>query len=149
VTRRAILSTNVAESSLTIPDCEVVVDFCLTKTMHYHPHSLSEELIVGWASKASLKQRAGRTGRTRDGTCYRLITREFYMNLPEYEVPEITRCPIEKTILRIAQIHSQDKNELFSRPSAVLLNLLDPPDIHSIHKAASRFVQIDALEEKD
>jgi HrpA-like RNA helicase len=61
--RKVILATNIAESSITIPDVKYVVDFLLTKELHYDPTSKSESLELNWCSKASATQRAGRAGR--------------------------------------------------------------------------------------
>jgi len=59
-----ILATNIAESSITIPNCFVVIDFCLTKEINYNPSNGIERLELSWASKASITQRAGRVSKT-------------------------------------------------------------------------------------
>ena len=61
--RKVIIATNIAESSITIPDVKYVIDFLLTKELHYDPVSKSESLQLNWCSKANAKQRAGRAGR--------------------------------------------------------------------------------------
>lgn len=76
--RRLILSTNVAESSITVPDCLFVVDFCLTKEIIYNPRNLCEKLALQYCSKASCDQRKGRTGRLFPGFCFRLIPESLY-----------------------------------------------------------------------
>jgi len=58
-----ILATNIAESSITIPNCFVVIDFCLTKEINYNPSNGIERLELSWASKASITQRAGRVSK--------------------------------------------------------------------------------------
>ena len=78
VKRKIILSTNIAESSITIPDCIYVIDFCLTKQLNYNPKNMMEKLEIVWASKASLDQRTGRVGRVAPGFSFRLIPEEFY-----------------------------------------------------------------------
>ena len=64
-----------------------------------------ENLELVWASKASCKQRAGRTGRVCNGYVFRLVEKKFYDNLPEYSTPEIQRSSLDKLILRIKLIH--------------------------------------------
>ncbi|KAL4502593.1 hypothetical protein ABPG73_014350 [Tetrahymena malaccensis] len=99
---KIILATNIAESSITIPNCFVVFDFCLTKEINYNPSSGIEKLELQWASKASITQRAGRTGRNCNGVNIRLIPKQFYLaEIKDYQTPEILRCPIEKVILKI------------------------------------------------
>jgi HrpA-like RNA helicase len=70
---KVILSTNVAETSITIPDCTVVIDSCREKQSSYDPINRMPMLLDQFASKASLKQRRGRAGRVRSGKCYKLI----------------------------------------------------------------------------
>ena len=70
--RKVIIATNIAESSITIPDIKYVIDFMLTKELFYDPMTKSESLILSWVSKASSKQRAGRAGRVADGLVFRL-----------------------------------------------------------------------------
>jgi ATP-dependent RNA helicase TDRD9 len=100
--RKVIVSTNLAESSITIPDVKYVIDFLLTKEVHYDPASRSESLQLTWCSKANSKQRMGRAGRVQDGFIFRMCTQSYYTNqIPEYPVPEMQRCPLEKLILQI------------------------------------------------
>lgn len=76
--RKVILATNIAESSITIPNVAYVLDFCLTRTLEADSSSGFSTLKLDWASRNSCMQRAGRTGRTRSGRCYRLVSRSFY-----------------------------------------------------------------------
>ena len=73
--RKVIVSTNLAESSITIPDVKYVVDFMLTKEVHYDPASRSESLQLTWCSQANATQRAGRAGRVSDGYTFRMVTK--------------------------------------------------------------------------
>lgn len=98
--RKVIIATNIAESSITIPDVKYVIDFMLTKELHYDPVSKSESLQLNWCSKASAKQRMGRAGRVAEGLVFRLCSEKFFENfMPEYPKPEMQRCPLEKLIL--------------------------------------------------
>lgn len=74
VQSKVILATNMGESSITLPFCKVVIDFCLSRRNHTKNKGVSR-LETHLASQASLTQRAGRVGRVSDGVVYRLITR--------------------------------------------------------------------------
>jgi len=76
--RKVIIATNIAESSITIPDIKYVIDFMLSKELYYDPQTKSESLQLSWVSKASSKQRAGRAGRVADGLVFRLCKERFY-----------------------------------------------------------------------
>ena len=82
--RKVIISTSIAESSITVSDIKYVIDFCLTKELYCDPYTSYTHLRLEWASKSSLNQRRGRAGRVSDGTCYRLITRAFHQDLDEH-----------------------------------------------------------------
>lgn len=75
---KVILSTNIAESSITVPNVGYVIDFCLSRILEVDNSTGFARLRLTWASKNNLKQRAGRTGRTRNGRVYRLINKHFY-----------------------------------------------------------------------
>ncbi len=88
--RKVIIATNIAESSITIPDVKYVIDFMLTKELHYDPTSRSESLQLTWCSKANAKQRAGRAGRVSDGFVFRMVSKTFYTHsMPEFPMPEM------------------------------------------------------------
>ena len=88
--RKVIIATNIAESSITIPDVKYVIDFMLTKELYYDPVSKSESLQLNWCSKASAKQRMGRAGRVAEGIVFRLCTEKFFNSwMPDYPKPEM------------------------------------------------------------
>ena len=98
--RKIILSTNVAESSITISDARYIIDFCLTKFLEKDKETNLSQLKMKWASKDMCNQRKGRAGRTQEGTCYRLCRESFFEHqLNENIPPEIERCPLEKCVL--------------------------------------------------
>ena len=99
-TRKVIISTNICESSITIPDVVHVIDFCLTKFQNKCERTNLVSLTLGWASQESCDQRKGRAGRTRAGTCYRLLPKQFFMhNLNRNTQPEISFGQLEKAVL--------------------------------------------------
>lgn len=100
-TRKVIVSTNIAEASVTIDGIVYVVDSGFVKLRGFNPHSGIESLTATPVSKASATQRAGRAGRTKPGKCYRLYTEAAYHNLPETTVPEIQRGNLAPVILQL------------------------------------------------
>ncbi|XP_078036812.1 putative ATP-dependent RNA helicase spindle-E isoform X2 [Augochlora pura] len=137
--RRIILSTNVAESSITVPDVKYVIDFCLTKQLVIDPKTNFRCLELTWASKASCKQRAGRTGRVMDGRVYRLVPQTFYESvLPKEATPEILRAPLENLVLKSKLL---DMGE----PKAILALSLNPPDLANLEKSILLLKEIGAL----
>lgn len=94
--RLCILATNVAETSLTIPGIRYVVDCGRSKERNFDKTTGVQSFDIGWVSKASAMQRAGRSGRTGPGHCYRLYSSAIYeRDFPEFAEAEILRMPIE------------------------------------------------------
>lgn len=100
-TRRVIVSTNIAETSLTIDNINFIVDCGFVKMKVYNPKTAVESLVVCEASKASLEQRAGRAGRCRKGKVYRLFTEESVEKLRDFTVPEMQRSNLTSVILQL------------------------------------------------
>ncbi|MHB8875840.1 MAG: ATP-dependent helicase HrpB, partial [Myxococcaceae bacterium] len=99
--RKIILSTNVAETSVTIEGVAAVIDSGLARVASHSPWSGLPSLKLAKVSKASAIQRAGRAGRTREGTCVRLYTRSDFEARPEHETPEILRVDLAETALAL------------------------------------------------
>lgn len=99
--QKLILSTNVAETSVTIEGVTAVVDSGLARTASHSAWTGLPTLRVAKVSKASAIQRAGRAGRTQPGRCLRLYTRIDYENRAEYEVPEIQRADLTEPVLSL------------------------------------------------
>ncbi|KAF8458815.1 P-loop containing nucleoside triphosphate hydrolase protein [Terfezia claveryi] len=99
--RKVIVSTNIAEASVTIDGVVYVIDSGFVKIRAYNPHTGVETLTATAISKASATQRAGRAGRTRPGKCYRLYTEEAYQGLRETSVPEVQRSNLAPVILQL------------------------------------------------
>ncbi len=98
--RKVVVSTNIAETSLTIDGIVYVVDPGVSKQNMYHPSIRIESLLVKPISKASAEQRAGRAGRTSPGKCYRLYTKKYFdKELEEQNRPEILRCNLSSIVL--------------------------------------------------
>jgi ATP-dependent helicase HrpB len=99
--RKVIVSTNVAESSVTIADVVAVVDSGLVRRAEHSPYTGLPSLRVEKASRASCVQRAGRAGRTREGFVYRLYARSDFESRPEQETPELLRVDLASTLLEL------------------------------------------------
>jgi ATP-dependent RNA helicase DHX57 len=136
---KCILSTNVAETSITIPDCTVVIDTCREKQSSYDPVNRMPLLLDRFASKASLKQRRGRAGRVRSGKCYKLISKDTFSKLPDHTAPEISRCALDQTLLSLMFLGVEDGSGTFLR------KLLDPPSSKSIDSASVSLERLGAI----
>src|SRR5882762_10085776 len=107
--RKVVVSTNIAETSLTIDGIVYVVDPGFSKQKVYNPRIRVESLLVSPISKASAQQRAGRAGRTRPGKCFRLYTeKDFMKELEEQTHPEILRSNLANTVLELVKAGIKD-----------------------------------------
>ena len=140
---KVILSTNVAETSITIPDCTVVIDSCREKQSSYDPSNRMPLLLEHFAAKANLKQRRGRAGRVRSGTCYKLISKKTYDGLQEHGEPEIHRCALDQILLSLMFLGVERGKGNFLR------TLLDPPSKASVNAAISSLQSLGAVTSGD
>ncbi|KAH8918235.1 P-loop containing nucleoside triphosphate hydrolase protein [Atractiella rhizophila] len=125
--RKVIVSTNIAETSLTIDGIVYVVDPGFTKQKIYNPRIRVESLLVSPISKASAAQRAGRAGRTRPGKCFRLYTeKDFVKELEEQTYPEILRSNLASVILELKKLGVDD---------LVHFDYMDPPAPETVMRA--------------
>ncbi len=99
--RRIILSTNVAETSLTVPGIRYVIDSGLVRISRYSVQSKVQRLPIEPVSQASANQRAGRCGRVASGVCIRLYSESDFLSRPEYTDPEIQRTNLSAVILQM------------------------------------------------
>ena len=137
--RKIILSTNIAESSITIPDIGYVIDFCLTKNMTSDPETNYPRLMLEWASKAQLTQRKGRAGRVGEGRVYRLVPERFSReDLVQYHSPEIQRVPLTQVILDVKLLG-------MGTPKELLALAISPPDLLSMRRTVVALKEIGAL----
>jgi len=139
---KIILSTNVAETSITIPDCTIVVDSCKEKQSSFDPINRMPLLLERFASQDSLRQRRGRAGRLRPGVCYKLISKQHHSTLPAHGTPEIKRCALEQTILSLLFLGLEDGSAEF------LSSMIDPPSKESIHSAFVCLEKLGAVEKE-
>jgi ATP-dependent helicase HrpB len=118
--RKIILSTNVAESSITVEGVAAVIDSGLARIAGHSPWSGLPVLNVGRISKASAIQRAGRAGRIRAGRCLRLYTMQDFGARPDHDAPEIMRVDLAEPVLELHGSGIRDLNsfEWFEQPPA-------------------------------
>lgn len=109
--RRIILATNVAETSLTVPNIRYVIDAGLARVKRYSYRNKVEQLQIEPISQAAANQRAGRCGRVSDGICIRLYSQDDFQARPAYTDPEILRSSLAAVILRMAALRLPPVNQ--------------------------------------
>ncbi|XP_059639588.1 pre-mRNA-splicing factor ATP-dependent RNA helicase DEAH1-like isoform X2 [Cornus florida] len=135
--RKVVLATNIAETSLTIDGIKYVIDPGFSKMNSYNPRTGMESLLVTPISKASAMQRAGRSGRTGPGKCFRLYTAyNYYNDLEDNTIPEIQRTNLANVVLTLKSLGIHD-----------LLNFdfMDPPPAEALLKALELLFALSAL----
>ncbi|PWA89325.1 RNA helicase family protein [Artemisia annua] len=135
--RKVVLATNIAETSLTIDGIKYVIDPGFVKLKSYNPRTGMESLQITAISKASANQRAGRSGRTGPGKCYRLYTEDYYLNdLCDNTVPEIQRTNLANVALSLKSLGIDDLVEF---------DFMDPPSSQALLKALELLFALNAL----
>ena len=155
------------QTSVTIPDISHVIDTCRVKESRYNPSTRIKELVTVFASHASMKQRAGRAGRTSQGVCWRLCSEEFAENdLLHHTVPEMARTPLDELILQIGLLFEQRRDEYNSniaqdngedkkpfapgfKPIKFLSTTPTPPPEHGLLQACKHLLEVEALKVVD
>uniref|UniRef100_A0A8C9Z3H1 ATP-dependent RNA helicase DHX29 n=1 Tax=Sander lucioperca TaxID=283035 RepID=A0A8C9Z3H1_SANLU len=135
--RKIVLSTNIAETGVTIPDVVFVIDTGKTKENKYHESSQMSSLVETFVSKASALQRQGRAGRVRNGFCFRLYPKFRFDAFMNYSIPEILRVPLEELCLHIMKCQ-------YGSPEDFLSRALDPPQPQSVSNAVNLLRKIGA-----
>ncbi len=139
--RKIVVSTNVAETSITIPDVSYVVDTGRVKETRFEPESGLTRLVECWASRAACKQRRGRAGRVRAGECFRLYTRFVdEKKMAAQQTPEMRRVPLESLFLEVKSMREdEDVKEYLNKA-------LDPPSLASMEAALSNLIEAERCE---
>eukprot|EP00659_Diplonema_papillatum_P012826 gene12826-19770_t len=141
--RKVVLATNIAETSITVPDIVYVIDSVVAKLTSYDANSDVYSLSNGEIAQSNVKQRMGRAGRTQAGMCFTLITEERYRTcLPETLPPELERIPLATTCLRVASLGIGTVREVLSAA-------LDPPAEQAVQFARSYLVRMNAMTEDE
>nr|XP_011459555.1 PREDICTED: putative pre-mRNA-splicing factor ATP-dependent RNA helicase DHX16 [Fragaria vesca subsp. vesca] len=135
--RKVVLATNIAETSLTIDGIKYVIDCGYCKMKSYNPRTGMESLQVTPISKASARQRAGRSGRTGPGKCFRLYTFDSYIHeLDDTTTPEILRTNLAHVVLRLKSLGIHD---------LIHFDFMDPPPSEALLKALELLFALSAL----
>ncbi|XP_062326188.1 ATP-dependent RNA helicase TDRD9 isoform X1 [Osmerus eperlanus] len=137
--RKIILSTNIAESSVTVSDVKYVIDFCLARHLICDKETKYQSLCLTWASKTNCNQRRGRAGRVSKGYCYRLVSKEFWKNeIPDFSIPEMLRAPLANSMLKVKLLDMGD-------PRSLLSTALSPPNLDDIERTVLQLKEMGAL----
>ncbi|HEY2079410.1 MAG TPA: ATP-dependent RNA helicase HrpA [Streptosporangiaceae bacterium] len=134
--RRAVLATNVAETSLTVPGIKYVIDPGTARISRYSQRTKVQRLPIEPISQASANQRTGRCGRTSDGICIRLYSEEDFESRPEFTDPEILRTSLASVILRMAAL---DLGAIADFP------FVDPPDSRHVADGLRLLEELSAI----
>lgn len=138
--RKCIVSTNIAETSITIDGIRFVADSGKVKEMSYDPSCKMQRLKEFWISKASAEQRKGRAGRTGPGVCYRLYSEEEYMSLEKYSTPELQRVPLDSLLLQMIAM---------GLPDARKFPFIEPPSPENIENSILSLKEHGALTDNE
>lgn len=136
--RKVVVSTNVAETSITIDDITAVVDTGKVKQLTYDSVTNIVCLSEQWTSRASAKQRRGRAGRVSAGKCYKLFSKKVEQKMEERTSPEIQRIPLEQLCLTVLGMGWKDV-------VGVLRRTLTPPKVESLERAIITLKEVGAL----
>lgn len=136
--RKCIVSTNIAETSLTIDGIVYVVDPGFSKQKVYNPRIRVESLLVSAISRASAQQRAGRAGRTRPGKAFRLYTEKAFKELIQQTYPEILRSNLGSVVLQLKKLGIDD---------LVHFDFMDPPAPETLMRALEMLNYLGALDD--
>lgn len=145
-TRKIVLSTNIAETSLTIDDVSFVVDSGRAKEKDYDPHLKTSTLQPTWISQAASKQRKGRAGRTKAGVCFHLFSSRRHQSMRPFVESELLRTPLEEMCLftkklGLAPGGPEDPDGV----PAFLAKAMTPPHEKSISNALELLVDLGAM----
>ncbi|MFC9790320.1 ATP-dependent RNA helicase HrpA [Rhodococcus sp. NPDC127528] len=135
--RRVVLSTNVAETSLTVPGIRYVIDPGTARISRYSVRTKVQRLPIEEISQASARQRAGRCGRVADGICIRLYSEEDFESRPEFTEPEILRTNLASVVLQMTALGLGD---------IAAFPFVQPPDPRAVRDGVALLEELGAIE---
>ncbi|CAO3633213.1 unnamed protein product [Cunninghamella echinulata] len=138
--RKCIISSNIAETSVTIDGIRFIIDSGKVKELNHDSINNMRKLSEFWISKASAEQRKGRAGRTGPGECFRLYSENEYLHLNDYSVPEIQRGALEPVLLNIKALSLGDPRNF---------DFLERPSMNSIESSIYFLQNLGALDNQE
>ena len=139
--RKIILSTNIAETAITIDDIAIIIDSGRQKEKSFDPYTGVSTLQSGWISKASVRQRKGRAGRCREGIAFHLYSAQRFDSMEDYQAPELMRTPLDEMGLQVKLLDTS------VRIADFLSKAVEPPIKKAIESAVTLLENIGAIEE--
>lgn len=147
--RKIVLATNIAETAVTVDDCVFVVDAGRHKEKSYDAYAGVSTLLSAWISQASARQRRGRAGRCRPGECYRLYSSARLAALPEFQLPEMKRSPLEELVLQVKLLQTSPAGNAAEPAAAFLSRAVEAPLAAAVDAAVCLLTDIGALGERE
>jgi small subunit ribosomal protein S24e len=141
--RRIILATNIAETSITIPDVVYVVDTGRVKEKRYDPARHMSSLVSAWVGSSNLNQRAGRAGRHRPGEYYGVISKARVASLDPYQLVEMKRTDLTNIVMHVKAINFPGMEV-----EQVLAETIEPPEVERVASAMKSLKMVGALDEQ-
>lgn len=142
--RRVILATNIAETSVTIPDVVYVVDTAKIKENRYEPERHMTSLVSTWVGTSNLNQRAGRAGRHRPGIYYGLLSKSFANSLHPHQAVEMKRVDLSNVVMHIKALNFPGMSI-----KEVLQAAIEPPEAVQVESALKVLNMVGALDQEE
>jgi small subunit ribosomal protein S24e len=142
--RRIILSTNIAETSVTIPDVVYVVDVAKLREVRYDPQRYMSSLVCAWVGSSNLNQRAGRAGRHRSGEYFGILSKKRHGQLATHQIVEMQRTDLTNVVMHVKALDFPGM-----AVEDVLAACIEPPEYQRIAAAMEDLRVVGALDEKE
>lgn len=140
--RKIVISTNIAETGVTIPDVTCVIDSGKHREMRFDEKRQTSRLVDCFVAKSNAKQRRGRAGRVQEGLCFHLFTKQRHDKyLADHPLPEMLRLSLQDLALKLKIMKIRIGNSI----AEALSQALDPPSPLNVQRAVSALIEVKAL----